>query len=272
LKNGQLHSVANRDEYLQRAAHHHQENKHQEGLNAWLQLGQFPDISELVEIRNGRVQYGSRVILEDINWKIERGERWAVSGANGAGKSTLLSLITGDNPQAYANNILLFGKKRGTGESIWEIKRKIGFVSPELFQYFPQDTTVAQAVESGFYDTIGLYRAPVAANAAMIQAILLALGINAYAPERLRNVATSVQRLTLVARALVKFPPLLILDEPCQGLDENQTEQFKFLIDEICRRTPISLIYVSHYADEIPASVNRQLELDNGKSVTLLHS
>jgi molybdate transport system ATP-binding protein len=272
LKNGQLFSVANRDEYLQGAVHHHQDHSHREGLDTWLQMGQFPEINDLVEIRNGRVQYGSRVILEDINWKIQRGERWAVSGANGAGKSTLLSLITGDNPQAYANNISLFGKKRGTGESIWEIKRKIGFVSPELFQYFPQDTTVAQAVESGFYDTIGLYRAPAAENAAMIQAILLALGINAYASERLQKVATSVQRLTLVARALVKFPPLLILDEPCQGLDENQTEQFKFLIDEICRRTPISLIYVSHYADEIPSSVNRQLELDNGKSVTLLHS
>lgn len=243
-------------------------SSHQMLLDSWLKLGRFAEFDEIVEIQSGRLQYGNRIILDNINWKIAKGERWSISGHNGAGKSTLISLITGDNPQAYANNIKLFGRKRGSGESIWEIKKKIGFVSPELFQYFPQETTVAQAVESGLYDTIGLYRTPVMENESLILAVMNALGIGDYAMNRLQQVATSVQRLTLIARALVKYPPLLILDEPCQGLDPNQTEQIKHLIDELCRQTHISLIYVSHYADEIPASVNRQLVLENGKMVT----
>ncbi|MBL7770628.1 MAG: ATP-binding cassette domain-containing protein [Flavipsychrobacter sp.] len=272
LKNGQIQSISNRQQYHQVIELNTAEYNAPQQLDAWLKMGHVPEFEEIVEIQNGRVQYGNRIILEDINWKIRKAERWSISGHNGAGKSTLISLITGDNPQAYANNIKLFGKKRGSGESIWEIKKKIGFVSPELFQYFPQETTVAHAVESGLYDTIGLYRPPAAENAMLIQTVLHALGINDYATNRLQLVATSVQRLALVARALVKYPPLLILDEPCQGLDHNQTEQFKNLMEELCRQTSISLIYVSHYADEIPAAVNRQLVLANGKMVTLQHS
>ena len=108
---------------------------------------------------NVHIQYGEKVILDKINWHIVPGERWALLGPNGAGKSTLLSLINGDNPQAYANDIILFDKKRGTGESIWDIKSKIGFVSPELHQYFPTDNSCLQVIESGYYDTLGLFQA-----------------------------------------------------------------------------------------------------------------
>lgn len=268
LKNGRIHTISTKQQYRQVMEKKQTASSHQMLLDSWLKLGRFAEFDEIVEIQSGRLQYGNRIILDNINWKIAKGERWSISGHNGAGKSTLISLITGDNPQAYANNIKLFGRKRGSGESIWEIKKKIGFVSPELFQYFPQETTVAQAVESGLYDTIGLYRTPVMENESLILAVMNALGIGDYAMNRLQQVATSVQRLTLIARALVKYPPLLILDEPCQGLDPNQTEQIKHLIDELCRQTHISLIYVSHYADEIPASVNRQLVLENGKMVT----
>lgn len=272
LKNGRIQSVSDRQQFQLVLEKNTTEHHHPMQLDNWLEMGHFPAFEEIVEIQNGRVQYGNRIILEAINWKIRKAERWSISGHNGAGKSTLISLITGDNPQAYANNIKLFGRKRGSGESIWEIKKKIGFVSPELFQYFPQETTVAHAVESGLYDTIGLYRAPAAEHEALILSVMNALGISDYAKYRLQQVATSVQRLTLVARALVKYPPLLILDEPCQGLDPNQTEHFKQLIDELCRQTPISLIYVSHYVDEIPASVNRQLVLENGKIITFQDS
>ena len=96
--------------------------------------------------------------LKNVDWQIKQGERWALLGPNGAGKSTLLSLINGDNPQAYANDIILFDRKRGTGESIWDIKSKTGFVSPELYQYFPTDNSCLQVIESGFYDTMGLFR------------------------------------------------------------------------------------------------------------------
>ena len=112
----------------------------------------------IVKMNNVHIQYGDKVILDGINWQITPGERWALLGPNGAGKSTLLSLINGDNPQAYANDIVLFDKKRGTGESIWDIKSKIGFVSPELHQYFPTDNSCLQVIESGYYDTLGLFR------------------------------------------------------------------------------------------------------------------
>jgi molybdate transport system ATP-binding protein len=272
LKNGRIQAISTWEQYQQVMEKKQTAGSHQLLLDDWLRLGHFAEFDEIVEIQNGCIQYGNRIILDNINWKIAKGERWSIRGHNGAGKSTLISLITGDNPQAYANNIKLFGRNRGSGESIWEIKKKIGFVSPELFQYFPQETTVAQAIESGFYDTIGLYRAPVVENEPLLLAVMNALGIGDYAKYRLQEVATSVQRLTLIARALVKYPPLLILDEPCQGLDPNQTERIKYLVDELCRQTHISLIYVSHYADEIPASVNRELVLENGKLVTFQDS
>jgi molybdate transport system ATP-binding protein len=112
--------------------------------------------SQIVSMTDVLIKYGEKVILNKVNWQINPGERWALLGPNGAGKSTLLSLINGDNPQAYANDIVLFDKKRGTGESIWDIKSKIGFVSPELYQYFPTDNSCLQVIESGFYDTLGL--------------------------------------------------------------------------------------------------------------------
>jgi molybdate transport system ATP-binding protein len=233
----------------------------------WLQTGSIPEYEEIIRLTECRVQYGARVILDDINWVVKQGERWALVGHNGAGKSTLLSLITGDNPQAYANNICLFGKKRGTGESIWDLKKKIGYVSPELFQYFPQDTTVAQAVESGLYDTIGLFRAPSASHQDKVRSIMDALGLAPYANQLLRHTATSIQRICLVARALVKFPPLLILDEPCQGMDNHQIAEFKELIDLICDQTPLTLIYVSHYDQEIPGCITKKLILSKGQRV-----
>jgi molybdate transport system ATP-binding protein len=114
--------------------------------------------AKIVAMNNVMIRYGKKTILNHINWQINPGERWALLGPNGAGKSTLLSLINGDNPQAYANDIVLFDKKRGSGESIWDIKSKIGFVSPELYQYFPTDNSCLQVIESGFYDTLGLFR------------------------------------------------------------------------------------------------------------------
>src|SRR5688572_13384763 len=104
------------------------------------------------------VQYGDKIILDEVNWKVMKGERWLLSGPNGAGKSTLLSLITADNPKAYANSIFLFGKKRGSGESIWDIKKKIGFISPELHLFFDQGTSCFDVIASGLFDTIGLFR------------------------------------------------------------------------------------------------------------------
>ncbi|MCR8556062.1 ATP-binding cassette domain-containing protein [Mucilaginibacter sp. BJC16-A38] len=218
----------------------------------------------IVKMNDVFIKYGEKVILNKINWQIVPGERWALLGPNGAGKSTLLSLINADNPQAYANDIILFDKKRGTGESIWDIKSKIGFVSPELHQYFPTDNSCLQVIESGYYDTLGLFRPSQKAKADTALRWMKALEIDKYARVLLKNIPASAQRLCLLARALIKNTDLLIFDEPCQGLDDHQQHHFKTLVDTICRLSTVTLIYVTHYQHEIPDSVTKVLKLDKG--------
>lgn len=221
----------------------------------------------IVNMNEVFIKYGDKIILNKINWQILPGERWALLGPNGAGKSTLLSLINADNPQAYANDIVLFDKKRGTGESIWDIKSKIGFVSPELHQYFPTDNSCLQVIESGYYDTLGLFRPSQKAKADTALRWMKALEIDKYARVLLKNIPASAQRLCLLARALIKNPDLLIFDEPCQGLDDHQQHHFKTIVDTICGLSNVTLIYVTHYQHEIPDSVTKVLRLDKGNVV-----
>jgi molybdate transport system ATP-binding protein len=229
----------------------------------------MPVFDTIVKMSNVCIHYDDRVILDKINWTIKQGERWALVGPNGSGKSTLLSLINGDNPQAFANNIILFDRKKGSGESIWDIKRKVGFFSPELYQYFPGDTSCLQAVESGFYDTIGLFRPSHPESMRIALRWMKVLGVDKYAEKLLRNVSPINQRLVLLARALVKSPLLLILDEPCQGFDEVQIENFKRLLNTICALSNVTLIYVSHYQDEMPECITKVFRLKEGKQVEI---
>lgn len=215
----------------------------------------------IVRMNSINIRYGDAVILKDVNWTIRQGERWALVGANGSGKSTLLSLINGDNPQAYANDILLFDRRRGSGESIWDIKKKIGFVSPELFQYFPSSITCIQVVESGFYDTLGLFRPSNFKLAEIARRWMKLIGVSVNESQLFRNVSASSQRLCLLARAMVKNPSLFIFDEPCQGLDARQQAHFKQVVNTICRNSKASLIYVSHYQDELPEVIEQTLTL-----------
>lgn len=217
----------------------------------------------LVRLRDVTIRYGDKVVLDNLSWEVRPGERWALTGPNGAGKSTLLSLLNGDNPQAYGKDITLFDRRRGTGESIWDIKRNIGYVSPELLQYFPGQLSARQVVETGFTDKL----VPTAATPAQRERAahwLRALGLAAGAELPLRQLPASQQRLVLVARALVKSPPLLLLDEPGQGLDAGQLAHFRGLIDALCQATEVAVVYVSHYAHELPASLTRALRLAAG--------
>jgi molybdate transport system ATP-binding protein len=221
----------------------------------------------ILEMKNVTVEYDGRKILNDINWTVKQGEKWSLSGPNGAGKSTLLSLANGDNPQAYANNIILFDRKRGTGESIWDIKRQTGFVSPELFQYFPMDSFCMHVIESGFYDTVGLFRPADPEKESICMRWMNILHLGQYSNTLFSRVPSDVQRLCLLARALVKNPALLILDEPTQGLDTSRQQFFIKLIDNICSISNVTLIYVSHYVQHIPSAVTMHLRLENGKVV-----
>ena len=221
----------------------------------------------IVKMDKINIRYGDKQVLKDIDWQIKQGERWALLGPNGAGKSTLLSLVNGDNPQAYANNIILFDRQRGTGESIWDIKSKTGFISPELYQYFPTDQSCLQVIESGYYDTMGLFRPTDPKKSAVALRWMKAPEIDQYARQLLKNIPAGAQRLCLLARALIKAPVLLIFDEPCQGLDTHQVQHFKSIVDTICGLSNVTLIYVTHYQHEIPGSVDRVLRLDKGMVV-----
>ncbi|MBE7174515.1 MAG: ATP-binding cassette domain-containing protein [Williamsia sp.] len=221
----------------------------------------------IVKMKDVHVQYNKRVILDHINWEVRPGEKWSLSGPNGAGKSTLLSLINADNPQAYANDIYLFDRKRGTGETIWEIKKKTGYVSPELHLYFDQSISCFDVVASGLFDTIGLFRVLNGEQEKKVKGWMDLLKVGHLRSRLLSQLSLSSQRLVLLARALVKNPPLLILDEPCQGLDDDQVVFFRSIIDEISIRNNKTLIYVSHYPHEIPSCVDKFIRLENGRMV-----
>jgi molybdate transport system ATP-binding protein len=236
-------------------------------LSALLNINPIPTYDWIVRMNNVNITYGEKEILKNVDWQIRQGDRWALLGPNGAGKSTLLSLVNADNPQAYANDIILFDRKRGTGESIWDIKNKTGFVSPELYQYFPTDNSCLQVIESGFYDTMGLFRPSDPKKSAVALRWMKALEIDRYARVLLKNIPASAQRLCLLARALIKNPTLLLFDEPCQGMDLHQQLHFKMLVDTICELSNVTLIYVTHYQNEIPESVDKVLRLDKGKVV-----
>lgn len=232
-------------------------------------LRNYPTVpyKTLIRMYGVNISYGEKMLLEDLNWEVRPGERWVLKGHNGAGKSTLVSLLLGENPQAYANNFSLFDRKRGSGESIWDIKRPVGFVSPELGRYFPKNQTCLKILLSGLFDTIGLFRKTTEAEEMLAKQWLNALEIPHIAALRLAQVSLEEQRFCLLARALIKRPALLILDEAAQGMDDEQRQRFRQIVDAVCTHTPIGLVYVSHYADDIPVAVNKEILLEEGKRI-----
>ena len=219
----------------------------------------------LVRFNAVSIRYGEKTILDNISWQIKPGDKWQLSGVNGAGKSTLLSLITGDNPQAYANQIYLFDRRRGSGETIWEIKRNIGYISPELHWNFAQNLSCLNVILSGFFDTPGLYVRANDQQIKLAQQWLTCLGLGEYSNRQFSQFSTGLQRMILLIRAIVKNPPLLIFDEPCQGLDDFHTRQFLALVDELFADSSHAIIYVSHRPDQIPNCIKQRATITDGK-------
>ncbi len=221
----------------------------------------IPPFESIVDLKNATIRYGDTVVLENISWKICAGERWTLTGINGSGKSTLISLLNGDHPQAYACDLTLFDKKRGSRESIWEIKRHIGFMSPEFYQFFPSFYTCKEIVISGFYEALGTRKTGTEEEQRIAKHWLDLMNLTDVQNIVLSELSASQQRACLLARALVKVPTLLILDEPCQGLDHQHQEQFRQIIDTIFAHTKMTLIYVTHYQEELPTCINKTKRL-----------
>ncbi|MDF2158380.1 ATP-binding cassette domain-containing protein [Algoriphagus sp. CAU 1675] len=214
-----------------------------------------------VKLEKVRISYDGKSILDAIDWEIKAGERWLLKGPNGSGKSTLISLLIGENPQSYSQNIWLFGRKRGTGESIWDVKRPTGFVAPELSRYFPSNQTCRKVILSGLFDTMGLFKKVTPDQENLAQQWIQLFELENLAELPLSRLSLEHQRWTLLARALIKKPDLLILDEASQGMDELQRRLFKSTVQKICELSSVSLIYVSHYAEDIPEAVDLTYQL-----------
>jgi molybdate transport system ATP-binding protein len=225
------------------------------------------DSEELVRLEGASVQYDGREILSDINWIIRRGESWALTGPNGSGKSTLLSLINGDNPQVYANTVYLFGRRRGSGESLQTLRKRIGRISPELHLHFPESQSCLETAISGFQDATGCYRRPTSQQRAAALKMLHYFGLRPVANSSFGSLSAGSQRTVLLARALVKSPDLLLLDEPCQGLDFAHRAIFLNKIEALLRHEKTTVIYVTHRAEEIPRGIQRILRLQDGRIV-----
>ena len=225
---------------------------------------------EVIAFHDVTIRYGRRTILHDLSFTVRQGEHWALSGENGSGKSTLLSIVCADNPQAYANHIVLFGHKRGSGESIWDIKRHIGYISPEMHRAYMRDVPSIDIVASGLSDSSGLYALPKILRPRTDKEQELRrqclfwmdiFGVAQYADQTFLKLSSGEQRLVLLARAFVKDPSLLILDEPLHGLDMRNRRLVKDVIEAFCRRPDKTLIMVTHYQEELPPCIDHSIRL-----------
>ncbi len=229
-----------------------------------LDLPYRPDLlhaDHIVDLNKVSIRYGERTILKELDWNVLCGEKWALSGDNGSGKSTLLSLVCADNPQSYACDISLFGRKRGTGESIWEIKKHIGYVSPEMHRAYLKNLPTIDIVASGLHDSIGLYRRSTQEELAKCAWWMDIFGIADLRDRNFLQLSSGEQRLVLLARAFVKDPELLVLDEPLHGLDMRNRRLAKDVIETFCQRREKTLIMVTHYQNELPSVIDHSIYL-----------
>ena len=218
--------------------------------------------SPLIELNRINASYGELQVLTDFSWTMEPDQHVLIEGTNGCGKSTLLSLIDGENHKAYGQDVTLFGIKRGSGETVWDIKARFGVVSNELHNKYIKGWKVLDVVVSGFFDSVGLYDDSGTQEIAVARDWLITLGISALDNHFYHEISFGQQRLVLLARAMVKQPKILVLDEPCVGLDDYHRILILGVLDKIAEQTETRLIYVSHVKDEKPRCINRRLSFE----------
>jgi len=217
----------------------------------------------LIEMHDITVSYGGRAVIKDLHWTMSRGEHWAITGPNGSGKTTLLNLITGDNNlQAYSNDVCLFGRRRGSGETLGDIRKQLGVVSFDFQIYYRQNIDIFDVVLSGFFDSVGLYRYASVNQRETARRWLAIMGLEDRGEKRFDHCSYGEQRLVLLARAMVKTPSLLILDEPCEGLDRANRDMIMQILDHIGTNTGTHLLYVTHREEDIPVCMTHRLAFE----------
>ena len=221
----------------------------------------------LIEMKHVTIRYGSVKLLEDFSWVMESDQNWAICGPAGSGKSTVLKLILGENLQAYANEIYLFGRKKGTGESIWDIRNQVGFVSSELQTRYPKHCSVFDTVLSGFYDSFGLYRRCGTHQIEIAKTWIRLFDIELLLKKEFGQLSHGQKQLVLIARAMVKSPVLLMLDEPCEGLDLKNRSRILEIIDAIGHHTHTRLIYIPSVEEEIVPAITNVLVMKAGRVI-----
>ena len=220
----------------------------------------------LVKMEGVSVSYHERKIVDSIFWTIKQGEFWQLIGSNGSGKSTLLSMITGDNPKGFGQELYLFGRKKGSGESVWEIKKNIGIFSTSMTQLFKKNQSLEQMILSGFFDSIGLYTQPTQLHRQIVDQWLSVIHISHLKNKSFNQLSLGLQRVALIVRAVLKHPPLIILDEPLEGLDDSNTALVIELINILIQETKMTIIYVSHRMEPSlkPTSVFELIPTETG--------
>ncbi len=214
-------------------------------------IKEFPAIDGPLVMMNGvSVFYDGRPIVQDIHWTIKQGEFWQLVGPNGTGKSTLLSLISGDNPKGYGQELFLFGRKKGSGETVWDIKKNIGYFNSSITLHFSRLDSIEKMIISGFNDSIGLYVVPSDQQLRLAKEWLHFIGLYDQRNKPIQFLPLAQQRMVLIARAMVKHPPLLILDEPTASLDDAGVALIIQMIQQIAKESSSAILYVSHSKED----------------------
>ena len=204
----------------------------------------------LVELVQGHVRYGEQVVFEGLDFRVTKGGHTLIEGPNGSGKTSLLEMLTGDHPQAYSNDLHLFGRRRGSGETVWDIKKNIGLVSARLHRDYRVGGSVEEVLLSGLYDSIGVYQRPEPSHRARARAWLEWLALDLTPNAAFRELSFGQQRFVLIARAAIKVPPLVVLDEPSSGLDPDHRGRVLELVESLCSQQNSTVLMVTHRADE----------------------
>ena len=268
LRNGKILPPCSREDYYNRQLPippHVLTKEKREAILALPYQDNDYHTDEVIKMQQVSIRYGERTILKALDWTVRNGERWALSGQNGSGKSTLLSLVCADNPQSYACDITLFDRLRGSGESIWDIKKHIGYVSPEMHRSYQRDLPAIRIVASGLKDSVGLYVKPNEDEFAICRFWMDIFGLEDKYNRTFMKLSSGEQRLLLLARAFVKDPQLLILDEPLHGLDLMNRRLVKDVIETFCERRNKTMVMVTHYEEELPTIITNKIYLTKQK-------